>query len=74
MIAIEIASRGNTDEEIDQKIEAYLTGGAAEVWIVRPKTASMTVFRGDSAVRVTGVYECEIIGISVDVPRLIQVS
>jgi Uma2 family endonuclease len=74
MIAIEIASRGNTDEEIDQKIEAYQNGGAAEVWIVRPKTASMTVFRRDSAVRVTGVYECEIIGISVDVPRLIQVT
>ncbi|MCU1236754.1 MAG: hypothetical protein JWP63_4721, partial [Candidatus Solibacter sp.] len=56
MIAIEIASRGNTDEEIDQKIEAYLVEGAAEVWIVRPKTASMTVFRKDSALRVTGAY------------------
>jgi Uma2 family endonuclease len=72
MIAIEIASRGNTDEEIDQKVEAYLADGAAEVWIVRPKTASMTVFRKDSALRVTGVYECELIGTSVDVPELLQ--
>lgn len=59
MVAIEIASRGNTDEEIDGKIDAYLANGAAEVWIVRPKTASMTVFRKNSTVRITGVYECE---------------
>ncbi len=72
MIAIEIASRGNTDQEIDQKVEAYLADGAAEVWIVRPKTASMTVYRKDSAIRITGVYECELIGISVDVPALLQ--
>ncbi|HEY1494680.1 MAG TPA: Uma2 family endonuclease [Candidatus Solibacter sp.] len=72
MIAIEIASRGNTDEEIDQKVEAYLLEGAAEVWIVRPKTASMTVFCKDSALRVTGIYESELIGTSVDVPELLR--
>jgi len=74
MIAIEIASRGNTDEEIDRKVEAYLAEGAAEVWIVRPKTISMTVYRKESAVRITGVYDCEILGIPVDVPKLLQVS
>ena len=73
MIAIEIASRGNTDEEIDRKVEAYLEEGAAEVWIVRPKTASMMVYRKDSAVRITGVYDCELIGIPVDIPKLLQV-
>ncbi len=51
---------------------AYLADGAAEVWIVRPKTASMTVFRKDSALRVTGVYESELIGTSVDVPALLR--
>ena len=72
MIAIEIASRGNSDEEIDRKVEAYLAEGAAEVWIVRPKAASMTVFHKDSALRVTGVYQCELIGASVDVPELLR--
>ena len=72
MIAIEIASRGNSDEEVDQKVEAYLAGGAAEVWVIRPRTISMTVFRSDSTVRVTGVYECQIIDLSVDVPRLLH--
>jgi Uma2 family endonuclease len=73
MIAIEIASRGNTDEEIDRKVEAYLANGAAEVWIVRPKTVSMTVFRQDSALRVTGVYYCEPISLTIDVPALLHV-
>jgi Uma2 family endonuclease len=72
MIAIEIASRGNTDEEIDRKVVAYLAEGAAEVWIVRPKTASMMVYRKDSAIRFTGVYLCELIGIAVDVAGLLQ--
>ena len=73
MIAIEIASRGNTDEEIDRKVEAYLAEGAAEVWIVHPKTASMTVFRKDSVARITGEYYCEILNLSIDVPALLCV-
>ena len=38
MIAIEIVSRGNTAEEIDRKVNAYLQEGAAEVWVVYPAT------------------------------------
>jgi hypothetical protein len=65
-------SRGNTDEEIDQKVDAYLADGAGEVWIVRPKTTSMTVFREDSALRVTGIYESEFVGTPVDVAELLR--
>lgn len=71
MIAIEIASRGNTDEEIDRKIEAYLEEGALEVWIVRPKTASMTVHRKDTSTRHTGVYRCDALSLDIDVRELI---
>ncbi|HEX3745357.1 MAG TPA: Uma2 family endonuclease [Bryobacteraceae bacterium] len=72
MIAIEIASRGNTDEEIDRKVEAYLSGGCLEIWVVRPRTASMTVHRKESILRVTGHYECESVGTAVDVASLIH--
>jgi Uma2 family endonuclease len=73
MIAIEIASRANTDEKINRKVEAYLDCGAAEVWIVRPKARSMTVFRSESdAVRVTGVNVCEILNVDVDIPALLH--
>src|SRR5947199_6363618 len=52
MLAIEVASRGNTAEEIDRKVAAYLEEGAAEVWVLYPQTASMMVFRTDAALRV----------------------
>jgi Uma2 family endonuclease len=48
MIAIEVISSGNSDEEIDRKVLAFLDDGAAEVWIVRPRTESLTVYRNET--------------------------
>jgi Uma2 family endonuclease len=73
MIAIEIASRGNTDDEIDAKISAYLNEGSSEVWIVRPKTVSMTVYKPDgSASRHTGIYTSSLLSAEIDVAALIN--
>jgi Uma2 family endonuclease len=71
MIAIEIVSRGNTAAEIDRKVSAYLQEGAAEVWVVYPATRSMTVFRKDATLRVTDVYRCERIGVTVKLDELL---
>jgi Uma2 family endonuclease len=72
MIAIEIVSPGNLAQEIDRKTEAYLEGGAAEVWIVYPGTRTMKVFRKDGAIfRVTGIYDCALIGLQVDLPKIL---
>ncbi len=67
MLAIEIASRGNTAESLDQKVAAYLEEGAEEVWVVYPKTRSMVVFRKESTLRVSAEaeYRCDLIGITV---------
>lgn len=73
MIAIEIVSRGNSAEEIQRKREAYLEEGAAEVWIVYPVTRIMDVFRKDgSYVRVIDVYDCALIGVQVDLPKILS--
>jgi len=71
MIAIEIVSRGNTAEEIDRKVGAYLQEGGAEVWMVYPATRCMTVFRKDAALRVTDVYRCESIAVTVKLDELL---
>jgi Uma2 family endonuclease len=72
MIAIEIMSRGSTAEEVDRKTDAYLEEGAAEVWVVYPGTRRMQVFRKDGAlVRVSGAYDCESIGLQVDLQKLL---
>ncbi len=75
MIAIEIISRGNSADEIDRKTEAYLDEGAAEVWIVYPGRHIMKVFRKDgSYVRVTGIYDCALIGVPVDLSKILPAS
>jgi Uma2 family endonuclease len=71
MIAIEIVSPGNTAWEIDRKVSAYLQEGAAEVWVVYPATRSMTAFRKDETLRVTDVYRCERIGVTVKLDELL---
>jgi Uma2 family endonuclease len=67
MVAVEIASRGNTAAELEQKVVAYLEHGAAEVWVVYPKTRTMTVHRKGAAVRVGAEddYRCDVLGLTV---------
>jgi Uma2 family endonuclease len=74
MIAIEIVSRGNTAEEIDRKVGAYLEEGSDEVWVVYPATRSMTVFRKGDTLRVTDTYRCELIGVVVKLDELLTVA
>ena len=67
MIAIEIASRGNTGEELEQKTAAYLEAGAAEVWVIYPKTRGMVVSRKDCTLRIAfdADYRCDLIGLTI---------
>ena len=71
MIPIEIASRGNTAEEIEGKIAAYLEEGAAEVWILHPRTRTLRVVRKGHDLRVTGDYHCELIGVDIRLADLL---
>jgi len=72
MIAIEVVSPANNPEQIDQKVAAYFEEGAAEVWIVYPKTHSMTVFSegGQQAVRTTSTYRSAHLPVDADVAEL----
>jgi Uma2 family endonuclease len=67
MIAIEVASRGYTPDQLEKKRLLYLEAGAAEVWLVYPKTRSMLVSRKDSTFSIDpdANYRCELIGLTV---------
>jgi len=67
MLAIEIASRGNTPEELERKRLLYLAHGAAEVWIIYPKTRTMLVSRRDGSQHIAADadYYCDLLGITV---------
>ena len=68
MIAIEIASRGNTVVEFEKKRLLYLAGGAGEVWFLYPETHSMSVSRQDGttlSIAPTADYHCELVPVVV---------
>ena len=47
-LAVEVLSPGDRAGEVDEKIEAWLSAGCAAVWIVNPKSKSVTVYRSRS--------------------------
>ena len=45
MLAIEILSSSDTQDEIDEKIDDYLAAGVALVWIVDAHDQTVTIYR-----------------------------
>lgn len=44
-LAVEVVSDSNSAEQIEAKIEEYLSNGALEVWVVYPKQRRLWVYR-----------------------------
>ena len=51
-LAVEVISPGNTSDEIQEKIEEYLSAGTKLVWIVYPKQKIVQVHRQSNVIRV----------------------
>ena len=51
-LAVEVVSPADTDEEVQTKILGYLQAGTSLVWIVRPRTRTVTVYRSLTDIRV----------------------
>lgn len=47
-LAVEVVSPGDTVDELEEKVADYLAAGCQMVWVVHPKTASITVHRSAS--------------------------
>ncbi|MBS0658779.1 MAG: Uma2 family endonuclease [Verrucomicrobia bacterium] len=50
-LAVEIVSPGDTHEEVAEKIDDYLSLGTRVVWVVRPKSKSVSIHRADRPVK-----------------------
>ena len=51
-LAIEVVSPGDSSDDVQAKVEDYLSAGTRMVWVVYPKTRSVTVFRSLRDVKV----------------------
>jgi len=67
MIAVEISSGANTDEQMERKRLQYLEHGTAEVWIIYPATRTMLVCGSDFTrhIRASDTYRCEIVPVEI---------
>ena len=48
-LAVEVVSPDDRDSEVSEKVHEYLAAGTRRVWVVRPKTKSVTVHRPDGS-------------------------
>lgn len=48
VLAVEILSPSDKQEEIDEKVAEYLAAGVALVWVVNARFRTVTVFRADA--------------------------
>ena len=45
MLAVEVLSPSDTQEAVDEKIDAYLGAGVPIVWTLNPRRRTLTVYR-----------------------------
>jgi Uma2 family endonuclease len=50
-LAVEVLSKGNTEEEMDRKLREYFAAGARLVWYVEPKDRTVRVYTSPTEVQ-----------------------
>jgi Uma2 family endonuclease len=50
-LAVEVISPGDTVHEIDDEVKAWLDAGTLMVWVVNPKSRSVTVYRSATNIK-----------------------
>ncbi len=67
MLAIEIASRGNTGDELERKTKAYFDDGSSEVWVLHPRTRTIVISNSNGVRRILegDAYRCELLDLTI---------
>jgi Uma2 family endonuclease len=70
-LAIEVISESNKAEDMDLKVKTYLANGGVEVWVVYPKTQSVSVFRTGHIEEFRGTLRSSLLaGLEIDLNQL----
>jgi Uma2 family endonuclease len=57
VLAVEILSPNDTQEEIDEKIDEYLQAGVSLVWIINPRHRTVQIFRPGAEPEMVNVHQ-----------------
>lgn len=52
LLAVEIVSRNNSAEEIQEKIKEYFESGVGQVWVIYPRQRQILVYKNAKEIRV----------------------
>jgi Uma2 family endonuclease len=70
-LAIEVISESNKAEDMDLKVKTYLANGGIEVWVVYPKTQSVSVFHAGHIEEFRGTLRSSVLpGLEIDLKQL----
>jgi Uma2 family endonuclease len=58
-LAIEVLSKGNTEDEMDRKLQEYFGAGVQLVWYIEPRTRTARVYTGPT--EVTSLLEDDVL-------------
>jgi Uma2 family endonuclease len=56
-LAVEVISPNDSDEDVEAKVLDYLQAGTRLVWIIRPRTRTVTVYRSREDIRLLTAEE-----------------
>jgi Uma2 family endonuclease len=56
-LAVEVLSKGNTNAEIERKLDEYFAAGVAVVWIIDPTTHSALIYNARNVCRTLSVAD-----------------
>jgi Uma2 family endonuclease len=56
-LAVEVVSPQDSDEDIEEKVLDYLESGTKLIWIVRPRTQTVTVYRSASDIHLLTISD-----------------
>jgi Uma2 family endonuclease len=56
-LAVEVVSPNDTAKEVEEKTQVWLAHGTDEVWVVRPRERTVTIYRSDAPPRILSDQE-----------------
>ncbi|MFN0146258.1 MAG: Uma2 family endonuclease, partial [Dehalococcoidia bacterium] len=68
-LAVEVVSPNDRDQDVGAKVLEYLAAGSERVWVVRPESRTVTVYRADGTARIhheSAVLDSDDAGFAVD--------
>jgi Uma2 family endonuclease len=72
-LAVEVVSESNTPAELRRKVQAYLAGGAREVWVIHPDERLIWIHRSSQPAQAySGRFQSDLLpGIEIDLDEIL---